>query len=593
MGPSSPCAFAAAVGLVCAACTADPVTLRWQLAFGEGAPSTRAVLVELRILRGGCDATSEVFRGTIRPRDGMNETRVPRLARGRYGFSARARDPECRWYATGCVDLDLPQDDGAVASVPLDMVAAPENACPGECLDGRCAFEDAGPARLDAAVDGGPDTGPLPDAGPMPDAGPPTCPLPPSWDVGGTYSRELHVSTAGSDSNDGSAGSPLRTIDEAARRATPGTRIRVASGTYGRSSFDDLIGEMDRPIAISGAPGAIIDAAGGNEAFHLADPGFVVIEGFTIRAGTEHGILVTEDLDMDGIDSHHVTIRDVVITGSLGDCIRVNHTSDYFIERGDFTGCRSGLRVNGSQRGRLAASRIHDTEGTTAQGVAVAGGSSDLLVHGNVFAAIPGRAIYAGGYTDYADFHPADAMFEAARIRVVANVFDDVGTSVEGAAMAFAGCVDCVFAHNTVVMAQPYVIRILQEHTDPGRLLPARNGVVANNIVVFDSTLVRRVVNVDSDVTSVEDETFTFRDNLYFAVDDPMFDGPNFEGMIPPETGRIVNQDPRFVSSSTGDFHLQPMSPARASGNPVPETALGDADNACYGTPPTRGALTR
>ena len=59
---------AALACLACTACTGEPATLRWQLTFGEGAPSSRAVLVELRILRGGCDGSSEVFRGSIRPR---------------------------------------------------------------------------------------------------------------------------------------------------------------------------------------------------------------------------------------------------------------------------------------------------------------------------------------------------------------------------------------------------------------------------------------------------------------------------------------------------------------------------------------------
>ena len=43
---------------------------------------------------------------------------------------------------------------------------------------------------------------------------------------------ELHVSTRGSDSAAGTAAAPLRTVQTAIDRATPGTTIKVHAGTY-------------------------------------------------------------------------------------------------------------------------------------------------------------------------------------------------------------------------------------------------------------------------------------------------------------------------------------------------------------------------
>src|SRR4051794_25952429 len=43
---------------------------------------------------------------------------------------------------------------------------------------------------------------------------------------------ELYVSTAGSDTNNGTENSPLRTIRAASQLAQPGTTVHVASGTY-------------------------------------------------------------------------------------------------------------------------------------------------------------------------------------------------------------------------------------------------------------------------------------------------------------------------------------------------------------------------
>ena len=44
--------------------------------------------------------------------------------------------------------------------------------------------------------------------------------------------REIHVSKKGSDSNDGSSSTPLKTISAAARLAFPGDTITVQEGTY-------------------------------------------------------------------------------------------------------------------------------------------------------------------------------------------------------------------------------------------------------------------------------------------------------------------------------------------------------------------------
>ncbi|MGD8644715.1 MAG: DUF1565 domain-containing protein, partial [Chromatiales bacterium] len=88
--------------------------------------------------------------------------------------------------------------------------------------------------------------------------------LPEPFDVGVSYTRELFVSTTGSDASvDGSAGSPLASISEALSRATPGTLIRVAAGTYGPlGSFSRLQGSATAPIAVVADGLVIIDGGG-------------------------------------------------------------------------------------------------------------------------------------------------------------------------------------------------------------------------------------------------------------------------------------------------------------------------------------------
>jgi hypothetical protein len=236
-------------------------------------------------------------------------------------------------------------------------------------------------------------------------------------------------------------------------------------------------------------------------------------------------IRVDDAGDGDGVISHHVIFRELVLNSAgASQCLATGGLDDFRIEEIEVTACRTGVRLIGSHHGVVASNWFHDTLGPA---LAIEGGADDVVVHGNWFESIPSRAVYAGGLSAESAFRPPGEVFEARGVRTVANVFVEIGMGTDGGVMAFVGCVDCVFAHNTFHLGRPYVIRILEENPEP-RLLPSRNGVVANNIMVFDSRDLVRVVNVDSDPTSVEDETFSFRNNLYSAVDDPMFMGPNF-----------------------------------------------------------------
>ena len=74
--------------------------------------------------------------------------------------------------------------------------------------------------------------------------------------MGQATAREFHVSVNGSDSQDGSFSSPLRTISAAARMAQPGDLITVHEGTYRERVTPPRGGESDsRRIVYQAAPG--------------------------------------------------------------------------------------------------------------------------------------------------------------------------------------------------------------------------------------------------------------------------------------------------------------------------------------------------
>lgn len=455
----------------------------------------------------------------------------------------------------------------------------------GESDTGPEPTEDAGSGEPDADTPldggGGSDTGPGRDGG----SG---CALPVPFDVGARYERTLHVAPGGFDSGDGSATAPLGSLREAARRATPGTRIVLRAGTYRGSTYlSNLRGTAERPIAIVGEGDVVLDAEGAVEALHLTDPQYVVLENVSVRNATANGINIDDGGSYE-TPAHHVVLRAVRVqdvgTGGNNDCIKLSGVDDFFVLGGIVRGCNAGSQIDmvGCHRGFIHGNRFERTSGG---GIQMKGGSADILVHGNVFVDVPGRGINAGGSTGLPYFRPLDAPYEAARLIVAANVFVRVGEA-SAAPIAFVGCDGCVFAHNTVIEPRTWVARILQE-TVGERFVPCRNGRFIDNIIVFRMAQLRAFVNVGANTAP---ETFRFGPNLWYALDRTDFSGPTLGSGIPPEMGSVIQRDPQFVDSASGDYRLQPTSPARGAASAMPDVPA-DFAGRCWRSPPSLGAF--
>jgi hypothetical protein len=410
------------------------------------------------------------------------------------------------------------------------------------------------------------------------------------FDAGIAYERTLHVSPSGSSSGDGSLDAPFDSIRSAARRATPGTRILVQPGTYlGSTSLSGLQGEPGRPIAIVASGDVVLDAAGASIALAGSDLRYVVIEGFTLRGSSAHAINIDDGGTYD-TPAEFVVLRGLTIAGAGSggnhDCIKLSGVDRFFVLDSDVSGCNQGEIIDmvGCHEGLIAGNYFHDP---IASGVQTKGGSADILIHGNVFADIPGRAVNAGGSTGLPYFRPIDAAYEAARIRVLSNVFLRNGAT-SGATIAYVGCDGCVFAHNTVIEPRTWVARILQE-TTAARFAPSRNGLFVNNVVVLNQGDLRTFVNVG---TGTAPETFVFGSNLWHALDRPAdWAGPTYSGGVPAETGSIFQRDPVFADRAGGDYHIPLGSPARGVGRVPAFPAAPDFDGRCWYDPPAAGAF--
>jgi hypothetical protein len=414
--------------------------------------------------------------------------------------------------------------------------------------------------------------------------------LPEPFDAGVVYEKTIHVSTAGSASGDGSAEAPLDSIRSAVRLATPGTRILVQPGTYGGGiSLSGLQGEPGRPIAIVAAGEVILDAAGTSVGLAGTDLRYVVVEGFTIKGSSVHGINIDDGGTYD-TPTEHIILRGLTIAGAgsggNNDCIKLSGVDRFFVLDSEVWGCNQGEIIDmvGCHEGFIAGNYFHDP---VASGVQTKGGSADILIHGNVFADVPGRAVNAGGSTGLDFFRPMNANYEAARIRVLGNVFLRNGAK-GGAAIAYVGCDECVFAQNTIVEPKTWVARILQE-TTAERFVPSRNGLFVNNIVMMKQSDLRTTVNVGPGTAP---DTFTFGSNLWYATDrDADWAGPSFSGGVPAETGSVVQRNPGFADPEKYDYHIPLASPARKAGRAMGLGGVPDYDGRCWSDPPSMGAF--
>ena len=404
--------------------------------------------------------------------------------------------------------------------------------------------------------------------------------FPVAFDVGATYTRELYVDAVAAPGGDGSAARPYTTIGAAIAQATAGTRIRIAAGTYGAiGTYSNLRGSATAPIALVGDGAVVIDTARSAQALHLIDPRYVVIEGITVQNTAPHGINIDDggsyNTPAEYIVLRNVTFRDIG-TGGNNDCLKLSGVDRFYIEGSAFSGCNQGEAIDmvGCHDGVIAGNQFSNLP---VNGVQTKGGSADVLIHGNRFNDIVQRSINAGGSTGATFYRPSNTTHEAARIQMIANIFERSGNTP----VAFVGCDTCVFANNTIVEPGTYLARILEENTTLG---PSANGYFINNIVLLNSIGRGAVVNVGG---NTQPTTYTFGSNLWFSLDDAGYTGPTLGGGVPAETGSLIQQNPQL------DANRRPSStsPAIGAGRTVPRGLVGDFDRRTYAAPPTLGAF--
>ncbi len=470
------------------------------------------------------------------------------------------------------------------------------------------ASQDLGSQDLPASADG-PSVDVDPSADGAPDAASadqgtanPSCAVK-TFAGGMTPTKELHVATpakGGSDaSGDGSAAKPYATIGEAAKHAKPGTAIRVHAGTYaGGIYIKGLAGSAQAPIWIGGAPGeAKPTINGGSQGLHLVQGRYLVIHDLEVSGASSNGINCDDDgeyanpgvaswIVFRGLDIHDIG------GGGNQDCLKLSGLYDFWVTDSTFARCGgndqgSGVDHVGCHRGVLARNRYESTSGN---GVQAKGGSTDLVIQNSWFDKPGARGVNIGGSTGFTFFRPplsksADNT-EAKNIRVLANVF--IGGM---APLAFVGCDACIAAHNTIVDPDKWLVRILQETKtkDGYTFVPARNGLLFNNVFYFTRAKVNTEVNVGANTAAT---TFTWENNAFYAHDKPAQSSVTMPGT---KTANTEGTEPAFVDASKDDYRLGASSALRGKGSTrnVGILPLSDMDGRCYGATRSPGAYIK
>ncbi|MBR9974323.1 MAG: right-handed parallel beta-helix repeat-containing protein [Bacteroidetes bacterium] len=371
-------------------------------------------------------------------------------------------------------------------------------------------------------------------------------------------------------------------LEAAAADARPGDTIMFRSGVFAGGAFvADLQGRPDAWITITGEAGARIQ--GGTSAFQLTDPAYLRISGLVFEGQTGNGLNIDDGGSYD-TPARHLLIencewRSLAATGN-NDQLKMSGVDSFTVRNCRFVDGSPGGSMIDMVGCHAGAFENNTFENAGSNCIQAKGGTQYIRIERNRFFRGGQRAINIGGSTGLPYFRPIDAPFEASHIFVAANVFTGAVAPI-----AYVGAVNCAVVHNTIYLPEKWVVRILQESTD-ARFVACGNNTFMNNIIVLGNAAAAPTFNIGANTAP---ETFQFRNNLWYNVDNAAWGGPNTPT---PDLESIVGRDPllRAPAMSGGDFGLESSSPAIGRGTPM-SAPLVDFLGRPFNVPPSIGAV--
>jgi parallel beta-helix repeat protein len=176
-----------------------------------------------------------------------------------------------------------------------------------------------------------------------------------------------------SDSGPGTSATPFCTIGRGASVAAAGQTVQVASGTYPELVTVGHSGSVGAPIVLAAAPGASVTVSGQANGFKISGRSYVTIQGFTVSSTTSYGIYVTTSTNiiLSGNTVTQTGSHGFYVAGSSANVTVSGNTVSSTTGYGVYLNTLSNISVNGST-----------IAGTTNVGI-YAYGCSNITVSGN------------------------------------------------------------------------------------------------------------------------------------------------------------------------------------------------------------------
>ncbi|MHC4370857.1 MAG: right-handed parallel beta-helix repeat-containing protein [Planctomycetota bacterium] len=320
-------------------------------------------------------------------------------------------------------------------------------------------------------------------------------------------------------------------LAQAVSQLKPGTTILLEPGTYsGGIYLGNISGKDGLPIVIQGVdPDNPPVFEGGKQAFHLADCSYITLRNIKVKGFPTNGINIDDGGSFE-TPATNIILENVNIleTGPEGnhDALKMSGVDHFVVRRCHFEGWGgSGIDMVGCHNGTVEDCTFTGRRGfSQSNGVQLKGGTEDVLVQCCVFKNAGQRSINLGGSTGLQFFRPNVRDYEARNITVAGNKF--VGSM---APLAWVTSDGGYVHHNTIVLPDKWVLRILQE-SRVARFKPCHDGVFEYNLIIFDSK-VETFANVGPRTAP---GTFSFRYNAWYDLDGyrkPSFPVPEKEGI--------------------------------------------------------------
>lgn len=301
-------------------------------------------------------------------------------------------------------------------------------------------------------------------------------------------------------------------LRRAAQQLAPGATLSLRPGVYrGGLHLANVRGTSRRPVVIEGSdPNDPPVFRAGGTGIQLSDCNHLILRNIMVEGFPGNGINIDDGGSYE-TPSHHVVVEKVTIlaTGPTGnhDALKMSGVDHFTVRECHFEGWGgSGIDMVGCHHGVVEDCTFVGREGfSQSNGVQLKGGTRDVLVHRCLFKDAGQRSINLGGSTGLPFFRPEVQDYEARDITIAGNRF--VGGS---AAVAWVTADGGYVHHNTIVMPEKWVLRILQETNDP-RFRSSHGGLFERNLIVYDSR-VQVFVNVGPHTAP---ESFLFRRNVW------------------------------------------------------------------------------